>query len=100
HDRGLRATVGFNEIGNAYYNLGGKFLPLGSRFYTNASLRYTFNNMALSSGGFGLKKVSLGVYVNNLFDRTWIQSYSGSNANPNLKLNLPANVYATLDASF
>jgi len=99
-DRGLRATVGFNEIGNAYYNLGGKFLPLGSRFYTNASLRYTFNNMPLSSGGFGLKKVSVGVYVNNLFDRTWIQSYSGSNSNPNLKLNLPANVYATLDASF
>ncbi|WP_141738288.1 TonB-dependent receptor [Acidithiobacillus caldus] len=99
-DGGFKATVGFNEIGNAYYNLGGKFLPLGSRFYTNASLRYTLNNMPLSSGGFGLKKVSLGVYVNNLFDRTWIQSYSGSNANPNLKLNLPANVYATLDASF
>jgi len=99
-DGGFRGSIGFNQIGNAYYNLGGRFLPLGSRFYSNASLRYTWNNMPLSAGGFGLKKVSLGVTVNNLFDRTWIQSYTGSASNPNLKLNLPANVYATLDASF
>jgi len=44
--------------------------------------------------------VSAGLYLNNLFDRSYIQSYTGSSGNPNRKLNLPTNVYASLEATF
>lgn len=97
--RGFRGSIGVNQIGNAYYALGGSFLPLGSRFYTDASLRYTFRNAPLGRS-LGFKSVSAGLYLNNLFDRSYIQSYTGSSGNPNRKLNLPTNVYASLEATF
>ena len=96
---GFRATVSLHEIGQSYYNLGGKFLPLGSRFFTDASLRYTFRNAPLGQS-LGFKNVTASLNLNNLFDRRFVQSYSGSSSNPNLKLNLPTNVYATIDATF
>ncbi|MDD3760035.1 MAG: TonB-dependent receptor [Acidithiobacillus sp.] len=96
---GFRGTISFHEMGNSYYSLGGKFLPLGSRFYSNMSLRYTFHNAPLSDT-LGFKKVTAALNLNNLFDRSYIVSYSGSSSNPYQKLNLPFNVYATVDATF
>lgn len=98
-DSGFTGRFGLNEVGNAYYLLGSQYLPLGSRVYADASARYTFRYAPLSSG-LGFKDLTLALYVNNLFDRRYIQSYSGSSTNPNMKLNLPLNFYATLEARF
>ena len=96
---GFRGTISFHEMGDSYYVLGGKFLPLGSRFYSNMSLRYTFRNAPINET-FGFKKLTAALHLNNLFDRRFIQSYSGSSGNPYMKLNLPFNAYASLDATF
>ncbi|MEL5848016.1 MAG: hypothetical protein U7M05_01460, partial [Candidatus Igneacidithiobacillus chanchocoensis] len=66
---------------------------------SNMSLRYTFRNAPLSER-LGFKKVTASLNLNNLFDRRFIQYYSGSSSNPYQKLNLPFNVYAGLDATF
>ena len=52
------------------------------------------------SNTLGFKKVTAALNLNNLFDRSYIVSYSGSSSNPYQKLNLPFNVYASLDATF
>ena len=96
---GFRGTISFHEMGNSYYLLGSRFLPLGNRFYSNMSLRYTFHNAPLSET-LGFKQMTAALNLNNLFDRSYIVSYSGSSSNPYQKLNLPFNVYATVDATF
>lgn len=95
-----RATLGARYASKSYYVYSsGATSPIQAHTLADASVRYTFDRGDTSSG-LGLQKVTVAVYINNLFDKRYNVSYGGNSSNPYIYLNLPRNYYLSVEAKF
>ncbi len=103
----LRAQLSANRVASSYASIG-SYNTTGSGntllalpAYTNVdfTIRYQLQYAPMNSN-IGFKDASIGLFVNNLLNTTYVTSYSGNATNPNEYLNLPRNYYVSLNARF
>jgi len=98
---GWKTTLGVRHTSLAYWTDSKS--PIPAHTIADASVRYTWK-AGDTVRGLGLQQLSVGLNVNNLFDKRYTTKYStsfpGSAANPLIKTNLPRNYYLSLEAQF
>ncbi len=103
----LRAQLDAEHVASSFFSIGNynstgsgnTLLSLPSNTTVNFSVRYNLNYAKMDSN-IGFKDASIGLFVNNLLNTSYVTAYSGNASNPYDYLNLPRNYYVTLSARF